>query len=698
MAMQVQDDEFLPIVGLNLSVPVAKDQGAALVLLNARPDRLQGRIRSRLGYGAPIATYADDVHTIWMYAGSNRYIGAGTVLYRDNTSMVTGLDGEPLFLASKNKFVWVMNRNTQKRISAAGVVRDWFSSKPSTPLTATDSGTAGNVDGTVEYYVSFVDADGFETGVGPVATLAVVNRIVNLTSIPIGPSGTTARRIYRGGGTLERPLLVQAIADNTTTSSSDNMPDAAAIGNNEQPILIYDPPPAASGACHYLGARLLMWSSAEFPNRIWWTRTDLFHFISRFNFVGVGDHDEIILVVSPKKQAAYIYKERSIWRLVGDPDDFGNASVERVTSNISLVSKTAIAQGAELDYILSRDGVYEFDGFNARKISGILDPLFNGEGVETGSGLVAPAINLSRIGKSVLEVAGDLLYVSYPGGTSTFNNHTLVYNRRLNVWTQDSRGFGAITLQGAAAGTLVGVGPKLFNLDNGQQDEGNPVPFVYQSSFRHQGAPDNDKQYFGIKIKHTLGLQTLAVKVFVGDTKPIAAPTTLTTSLTGNGTTEFTFNGEDGIYAKNMSVLLESLPGVTGEIEIESVLVSFLVHPRTAQQWITPVVSFDHLMECRAVRVDRDATDDFTVQVRSDNPAATDMTTTNVPVTLSVNPTRRVYPLQLPNVLKGYLWQVGVAEATGGRNYNAKLEMRRVPIYLAGARGERWQPARRGIR
>lgn len=112
---------------------------------------------------------------------------------------------------------------------------------PVAPTAALAGAGAGNVDnGAHRYLITFVTADG-ETEAGEASSAVTiadktVNGRVNLTSIPLGGSAVTARKIYRttaGGSTY---LLLATISDNTTTVYTDNIADsslgAAAPGTN----------------------------------------------------------------------------------------------------------------------------------------------------------------------------------------------------------------------------------------------------------------------------------------------------------------------------------------------------------------------------------------------------------------------------------------------------------------------------------
>jgi hypothetical protein len=92
---------------------------------------------------------------------------------------------------------------------------------PLTTITASENLTSGNLSGTYTYKVSYV-IGGTETTVRNASNaVTVTNERIDLSNIPIGPGGTTARKIYRSsGGSYE---LVTTIANNTATTFTDNV-------------------------------------------------------------------------------------------------------------------------------------------------------------------------------------------------------------------------------------------------------------------------------------------------------------------------------------------------------------------------------------------------------------------------------------------------------------------------------------------
>lgn len=117
---------------------------------------------------------------------------------------------------------------TSNTARASSLVRQngvWL--KPSLSATV---GSAGNVNaGTHSYLVSFV-TNGVETAYWPLSGQInpVVASSISLANIPIGPTGTTARKIYRTvAGDTGSYMLQQTISDNTTTTGTDNTADAS---------------------------------------------------------------------------------------------------------------------------------------------------------------------------------------------------------------------------------------------------------------------------------------------------------------------------------------------------------------------------------------------------------------------------------------------------------------------------------------
>jgi hypothetical protein len=103
------------------------------------------------------------------------------------------------------------------------------------PAPTVNVGAAGSVEaGSHQYALTYV-INAVETKLGQKSstlTLSVASH-VTLTNIPVGPTGTTARKIYRTAANQVSPFkLLTTISDNTTTTYDDNIADGSLGANS----------------------------------------------------------------------------------------------------------------------------------------------------------------------------------------------------------------------------------------------------------------------------------------------------------------------------------------------------------------------------------------------------------------------------------------------------------------------------------
>lgn len=106
---------------------------------------------------------------------------------------------------------------------------------PTAPVAAINV-AAGNLNGTYEYIITFVTAEG-ETLASPESNAVTpANQQVNLTALPIGGAGTINRRIYRdknGAGVFRRVAEI----NNVLVAYTDNITDAAVAASSLAPTV-----------------------------------------------------------------------------------------------------------------------------------------------------------------------------------------------------------------------------------------------------------------------------------------------------------------------------------------------------------------------------------------------------------------------------------------------------------------------------
>jgi hypothetical protein len=117
-------------------------------------------------------------------------------------------------------------------LAGAGAILPSAFPAPTSPVAALVAPPAAGAvpNGSHTYRVTFVTAQGETTPGGESNAVVVadltVNGQVRLTGIPVGPAGTTARRIYRAPLTGGAVKLVGTVADNVTTTLTDTLADA----------------------------------------------------------------------------------------------------------------------------------------------------------------------------------------------------------------------------------------------------------------------------------------------------------------------------------------------------------------------------------------------------------------------------------------------------------------------------------------
>lgn len=129
-------------------------------------------------------------------------------------------------------------------------------SAPDQSLPTMTAGGSGNLTGTYRYRITFVTASG-ETETDPdsssSSSVAVTSQQVELSDIPVGPTGVIARRIYRTTSSAPFPhhmQLVATINNNTSTTYTDDLVDGS--------LGVYAPTINTTGATIYNGNDAIM--------------------------------------------------------------------------------------------------------------------------------------------------------------------------------------------------------------------------------------------------------------------------------------------------------------------------------------------------------------------------------------------------------------------------------------------------------
>lgn len=380
------------------------------------------------------------------------------------------------------------------------------------PTFAADSGTG--LTGSYHYIVTFLYYGFEESNGGPASVLhAVANKTINLTAIPIGGYGVTARKIYRDANDGNY-LLVATISDNTTTVYAD----ALSAGTFPIPTSNNLPPVFSYIALNL--SRLWVAGVAGTPTTLYWSNPGLPDIFDPNNFVLCNPKDPI--------QAIFVYQgitvvlnRHSIGQILGNTDD--TFYYQEVPGSVGCVDNRSI-QVRTIDGVptlmwLSDRGVY---GFNGSSVVYLSDPIedevnLNLQQVSftTGSnsqssqadyagGTASPSIDIASNPGTITVLDPEKILqdeADWEGGSSLSNLATADGTNQLKVPTR----FMPTTLQGTLGGAAVLDGfnqitlttvatqslPNTGNTNDGFMGFGTgtlpPVGIGTQITFQHAG-------------------------------------------------------------------------------------------------------------------------------------------------------------------------------------------------------------------
>lgn len=219
----------------------------------------------------------------------------------------------------------------------------------------------GNVDnGAHRYLATFVTSTG-ETQAGtPSAVATVVDKTINgqvvVSSIPLGGSSVTARKLYRTQANGSAYLYHSTIADNTTVSLTDNIADAALGAGAPSANTTGDPLLAMYIAAARVHAEMV--TQRQFMTATWKLVLDAFPGMSVSGIAGVGEgrsfpRNAILLNKSPIQSVASIrYMDMSgAWQIMPTTDYVVDISMEpaRITPVFGKIWPITLPQIAAIE-------------------------------------------------------------------------------------------------------------------------------------------------------------------------------------------------------------------------------------------------------------------------------------------------------------------------------------------------------------
>lgn len=369
----------------------------------------------------------------------------------------------------------------------------------------------GDEDSTLEgddyvIYQTFRNAAGHESNPGPGSDPITCNRAgIEVTGLQHSSDPqVTGSNIYISGGTFTLIYRVNGSGDDETNkdgitgssySITQSEDDITALGiemDNDN-----DDAPLAKVIAGPYYDRILLAQTAEHPERLFWSKqAKPYGFPGSDQAIGnwndVGMTGEKILAITLRPHSALIYKENSVWALVGDPGELTGAFQE-TAAQMGISSPNGVVKAGTKDYAHMSEGIYEFRGGDPVKISQKIDPIFKGRAVQLSDGTSADII--SDPTTTAIGYRDNVVWFSYTGSSG---RKTIKYDVETQRWFSDSRGFDCFYYEGQN-GKFVGAlsSGGIVSLEDG----GGSVELDFLSKDYDLDSPDHNKTWEDFTIE-----------------------------------------------------------------------------------------------------------------------------------------------------------------------------------------------------
>ena len=367
----------------------------------------------------------------------------------------------------------------------------------SAPTFAADT-AGGNVPaGGHTYKVTFLYYDSEESNGGPASALHTVvnpNNTVNLTSIPVGGYGVTARKIYRddNDGVYR---LVGTVADNTTTVFADTASTGTAlipVANNV--------PPSFRFIVSHLDRTWIAGIPGD-PSSLRFSEAGLPDIFPSANVLPCNPEDPITAIVVYDKKV-WVFNRNSIGRILGDKRD--NFQYVPLPGSVGCVDNRSIrvrtVEGIPTMIWLSDKGIYGTNGSSVEYLSDPLEDLVNlniqqatqvkGQNAQTSqlhfqAGTASPGIDLTGTPGTITTPNPRRLWddeADWEGGSSLINVATNDNLNQISVPTRHNPAYADGTHNGT-----IGSGANLTLTQ--RTDQGGESLLNISDSFVEVGPP-----------------------------------------------------------------------------------------------------------------------------------------------------------------------------------------------------------------
>lgn len=252
----------------------------------------------------------------------------------------------------------------------------------------------------------------------------------------------------------------------------------------------------------YRQGRIDFVATPVYPSNMWYSKEVGYAGLSTTNYyddvstadyelIGAGDGDEVT-GYEVLQQWGVVYKRHHIYNITNLAAE---EPVYLKSSNYGLWSDGFLLPYRENHFGLNRLGMFGYNGADVARhhnLSGLVSSFFT------------DSLNFAEMDVVRGELYDDYILLSYPNGSSTANDETLVLDTRSGAWTTWDLGAGSFLVRRAPGGldTLLFGSPDsaaIFVL-GGTDDAGTAIDLTYQTPYMDFDLPDWNKQVKKLQV------------------------------------------------------------------------------------------------------------------------------------------------------------------------------------------------------
>ena len=315
--------------------------------------------------------------------------------------------------------------------------------------------------------------------------------------------------VWRRGGAFPDTVLVDELTDIIPANTfTDTLSDSTLALTNEVLETDNDPPPAGStrvlfgpGASGHLF--MLVDGHKCYFSKAFERRENRAENWGADNYVLIGDGSARAVAGLATASRILAWTTERTYGIVGIGEDTFLPVI--VDGSHGCVGQHAVCSGSNVVFFVSQDGIYEDRNGRQQKLTGAIDPFFEGRTVDGQPGWNKAVEAMAMVRLSYLnEPTGAALVMAYAEAGSGTLTHFLTLKPNLNTGALTECFFGVSALGGLGAlywdslsnELLAGIDDHVYRIEDptALDDAGQSIPWVVRTRSLDAGEPQRPKQ------------------------------------------------------------------------------------------------------------------------------------------------------------------------------------------------------------